>query len=346
MAGFVARKSGFFTVGDLMLSVVKDMKDNGFNIVHPAAWVEPTVAADRQNFTVLMEAGQNVDPLNPATGNKQPWRIRLQVYDSYTAGLVVGTQISLPDNGNQSWMVNGTDTIGPIGAIGEYYTEGTGINRKPKPATSAASGEGFINRKYRVTTSGAGSIDLSTSYPMSYYLAITPRGFFLSVWEDYTTDTSAIPHAWILVQRPVDRKTGMVITTGKAPVFCLCSVAGVISKIVVRESDVLRPSNPYDATKDTVNSAAVINALEQVAVSEDNKYVVSFPSRLNTPRYAYTYELDMIGYTSADVVAENTQIPLRVYGEASDRKFVAMHASKSNNTGMRIVALTQGGGIS
>lgn len=340
MTGFVVRRSGFVTAGELMISVVTDMVANGFKAISPANWVPPVLPTEKQKFFITMEAGEAVDPLNAtALPNKQPWRIRLEVLDQYTATFVVGSQLTLPDNGQQSWLVASSDTAGPLGVVGGNYTDGTGVNRKPNITDIK---QGFLNRKNRVM---AGSVDLSASYPLSYYLAITPRGVFLDVWEDLTTDTLAIPHAWILVQRPVDRKTGVVITTGKAPVFAVMSVGGTISKMVVRESDVLRPSISYDATVDTINSAAVINANEQVAISENNQYVISFPARLNTPRYAYTYELDMLGYTSSDVVAENTYLPLRVYGEAADRRFVAMHASKPNNAGMRIIALNQGGGI-
>lgn len=337
MTGFVVRRSGFVTVGELMTSVVNDLTTNGFTAIFPTPWVAPVTP---QKWSVTLEASESVDPLNAtAIPNKQPWRMRVEVYDQYTASLVVGSQLSLPNTGAQSWLVSGSDTAGPLGVVGGKYTQGTGINRSPLPTDVK---QGFLNRKNRVM---AGAVDLSASYPMSYYICITPRGVFIDVWEDLTTDTLAIPHAWLLVQRPVDRKTGGVITTGKAPVFALMSVGGTISKMVVRESDVLRPSELYDATLDTTNSAAVINAVEQVAISENNQYVVSFPARLNTPRYAYTYELDMVGYTSSDVVAENTYLPLRVYGEAADRRFVAMHANKPNNAGMRIVALNQGGGI-
>lgn len=337
MTGFVVRRSGFVTVGELMASVVTDLVANGFKAIFPTPWAPPVTP---QKWAVTLEATETVDPLNAtAVTNKQPWRIRLETYDQYTASLVVGSQLSLPDTGAQSWLVDKSDTAGPLGVVGGKYTNGTGINRTPLITDIK---QGFLNRKNRVM---AGAVDLSASYPMSYYMCITPRGMFLDVWEDLTTDTLAIPHAWLLVQRPVDRKTGAVVVTGKAPVFALMSVGGVISKMVVRESDVLRPSELYDATTDTTNSAAVINAVEQVAISEGNQYVVSFPARLNTPRYAYTYELDMLGYTSSDVVAENTYLPLRVYGEAADRRFVAMHANKPNNAGMRIVALNQGGGI-
>ena len=225
--------------------------------------------------------------------------------------------------------------------------------------------QGFINRSHRVwqgvnadfdrSKIGAKPAkpaqptdptkDLSASYPMSYYLAITPRGMFLSVWEGGPSDVNGMYYSWVLVQRPVDRDTGAVITTGKAPLFCVNSVGNKINRFVVREADVIRALDPVDACIDTADNAAIINDKVQVAVSEDNQYVVSFPSRLNTPRYAYTYELDMIGYTAATVVQQNTEIPLTLYNEPTPRKYISMHSNIENGNGMRIVALLEGGGI-
>lgn len=274
-----------------------------------------------------------------------------------------------------------TEILGSFGVVGANYTPlykgQTSINDATDPffLDEAAvrphylkPNEGIINRARRVWTSltikdttGGGSTsvipaeklpvlaspedDLSASYPMSYYLAITPRGFFLSIWEGVASDTDGKYFSWVLVQRPVDRDTGQTITTGKAPVFCVNSVGNTVNRFVVREADIVRATEIYSATEDTVDCTAIINDKVQVAVSEDNQYVVSFPSRLNTPRFAYTYELDMIGYTSASVVAHNAEIPLTLYNEAQPRNYIAMHANQPNGNGMRIVALKKGGGI-
>lgn len=187
--------------------------------------------------------------------------------------------------------------------------------------------------------------DMSATYPMSYHLAITDHGIFLAVWEGSMADASGEKFSWICVQRPVDRDTGEVITTGKAPVFCVNSVGNNIRRFVVRESDRFDSTEAVSAVKDGPDYAAIINDKLQVGVSEDNTYVVNFPSRLNTPRYAYTYELDMIGYTSASVVANETDIPVKIYGEQDERIYYGMFANKENNNGMRIVALQSGGGI-
>lgn len=224
--------------------------------------------------------------------------------------------------------------------------------------------QGFINRAHRVwqgvgqqlepTTTATylpwpvypgTEKDMGETYPMSYHLVLTDHGMFLAVWEGSMADASGEKFSWICVQRPVDRDTGETITTGKAPVFCVSSVGNEVRRFVVRESDRFDATPAISAVKDGPDYAAIINDKLQVGVSEDNTYVVNFPSRLNTPRYAYTYELDMIGYTSASVVANETDIPVKIYGEQDERIYYGMFANQANNNGMRIVALQSGGGI-
>lgn len=227
--------------------------------------------------------------------------------------------------------------------------------------------EGFINRKNKVwvgittspaAASGAGqpaevpptkptdpNQDISASFPMSYHLIVTDRGIFLAVWEGAISDANGKDFSWLLVQRPVDRDSGETIVDGKAPVFCVNSVGNIIRRFVVREQDRTDVSASVIATVDSADASAIINSKKQVGVSEDNTYVVNFPSRLNTPRYAYTYELDMIGYTSASVVSNDTEIPVKLYGEDDARTYFGMFANQLDNNGMRIVALQTGGGV-
>jgi hypothetical protein len=342
VSGFYVRRSGYTHVGELMLAVIADMTANGFVTRFPAVWTPPVDPTGRAKFKVVLEAGPTVDPLNEtALQNKQPWRIQIEVFDKHTAGVVTGSQQALRTDGTSSFSINAGKLKGPQGAIGGFYTKGiTLADISPDPTKPA---EGFLNRTSRVVL---GAIDLADSFPMTYSLSITPRGVALCVWEDYVSDSGAAAISWFVVQRPVDRTSGATVVAGKAPVFCLSGVNNLINRFVVRESDVLKPSDPVDATKDSDYNNAIINGMEQVAISEGNRYVVAFPSRLNTTRYAYTYELDMLGYTSADVVSENTDVPLTVYGEATPRKYVSLLANGANNTGMRIVSIKEGGGIS
>lgn len=342
-SGFYVRRSGYTHVGELMLAVIADLTSNGFTVKFPTTWTPPVGDPARAKFKVTLEAGPTVDPLNSVeVGNKQSWRLQIEVFDKFTAGLTAGSQQALRDDGSASYAINGTALKGPQGALGGFYTK-----TPTTPATITVDPtkpeEGFISRSTRVQL---GAADLSESFPMTYHLCITPRGIMLCVWEDFVSDSGANAISWFLIQRPVDRADGKAVITGKAPVFAIYGVNGKIKRFVVRESDVLRPSDAVDATIDTDYYNAIINGLEQVAISEGNKYVVSFPSRLNTTRYAYTYELDMLGYTSADVVSENTDVPLSVYKEVTPRTYVSLLANGANNTGMRIVALKLGGGIS
>jgi len=273
-----------------------------------------------------------------------------------------------------------TRLVGAKGIVGADYTP----PRKAKSASSQVDKdfftdqsefaphwnnptEGFINRRNKVwldiistTPPGIGgnvaaevlpvyptdpTKDISNTYPLSYYLAITDRGVFLSIWQGSVTDMQGQDFSWLLVQRPVKRDTGLVVTEGKAPVFCVNSVGNQINRFVVRESDVTDASAIISAVTDTKDGTAIINDKKQVGVSENNQYIVNYPSRLNTPRYAYTYELDMIGFASATVISGTTEVPQTLYGEAQPRTYLGMHSNLPANNGMRIVALKLGAGI-
>lgn len=383
--GIAIRKEGFTTAGKVTLAVINDMIANGFKAIFPVdvggAFLPPT-GPNAENFTVTLEAGPNVDPLNPlvpgATPN-QPWRVNFRVTDNATMGIVVGSPIALPSDGSLPYttdLITETTTttvriVGSRGIVGEDYTPYKVNSLSNKPYFPDADKfqphwknqtEGFINRRTKVwvdaVTQGSGVIetppvyptdptkDVSATYPMSYYLAITPRGFFLSIWQGASTNVAGTDFSWVLVQRPVKRDTGEVVIDGKAPVFCVSSVGNQINRFVVREADLVDASIISSAVIDTKDYTAIINDKKQIGVSENNQYIVNYPSRLNTPRYAYTYELDMIGYTSATVVAGTTEVPQTLYGEPGDpRKYIGMHANQLNNNGMRIVALLSGGGI-
>jgi hypothetical protein len=89
----------------------------------------------------------------------------------------------------------------------------------------------------------------------------------------------------------------------------------------------------------------IINSQPQVVIAENNRYIVVFPNGLNTPRYMYTEELDMVAYTSADVISHYSDISMTVYNEATPRVYKAMQSNGLNNTGMRILMIRKGAGI-
>lgn len=346
------------------------------------AYVKPT-GPTAEKFIVILEAGPTVDPLNPAVPvvgqPNQPWRVAFHVTDNATMGVFVGSAPALPASGQLPFttasVIETTTTttriVGAKGIVGADYTPPKVSQQANLPYFVDAAAfaphwnqktEGFINRRTKVwvgaiTNSAAAQTetppvyptdptkDVSATFPMTYYLAITDRGFYLSIWEGSASDMNGSNFSWVLVQRPVKRDTGAVVVEGKAPVFCVSSVGNEINRFIVREVDVTDASAIISATEDSKDGTAIINDKKQVGVSENNQYIVNYPSRLNTPRYAYTYELDMIGYASATVISGTTEVPQTLYGEATPRTYIGMHSNLPANNGMRIVALKQGAGI-
>lgn len=106
---------------------------------------------------------------------------------------------------------------------------------------------------------------------------------------------------------------------------------GVIQKFIVREADILRPTTPEDATSNSDRRSAWINDRQQLTRIEHRpdsdtvnagsfvlagaKYVLLFPSRITTPRFRYSHDLDMIAYTSSDVLAPQLSVSINVYNE-------------------------------
>jgi hypothetical protein len=355
MPGFVVERHGYANAGDMMKDVITDMLANGFTQVLDGGVTAFNKASVTYPLRVCMEASGDVDPLNAtAVTVKQPWRVMIDVLQGTSGGaapesvfMYAATPLQLGGrNPSPERNANGDTTVDIIGNVGNSltdelvtFTAATGAVVTKVPSGSDYPLRMFISRNQRVGTAGAG-------YPLSYRLVITNRGFWLGTWEEANTAETAAGFSWVLVQRPVDRTTGAVLTTGKAPVFCVCSTGGAINQFVVRESDILRPGKRRSAIVNEIDSEAIINGQPQVALSEDGKYIVTFPSRLNTSRYRYPHELDMIGITSADVVSQFSDVPLTVYGEAQPRSYKALHSNSTANTGMRILVLQQGGGIS
>lgn len=342
MTGYVIEKNGFTKASALIADVISELIDNGFTQEFPVTPFDPETAGDQ--FSVTLEASELVDPLNdPAlvlAGTAQPWRIRFEAISKDLISVIVATPLQLPDDGTFAKETNtGGAFVDIIGAIGGVATAGT--------ITAANLDSGFINRETRIGPNG-------NSYPMSYYLSISPRGMYLGAWEDAISAETSSNFNWFLVQRPVNRDTGEAIITGKAPLWCVNYTNKKAYQFVVRESDILRPGLRRSGSVNQEDSEAVLNLDAQVRLTEDGKYVVNFPSRLNSSRYRYPHELDMIGMTSADVVAQFADIEIEVYGENDGaeptpnlvpRTYHALHSTGTANTDMRVLVLKLGGGI-
>ena len=200
-----------------------------------------------------------------------------------------------------------------------------------------------------------GKVGDFSAHPLSYRITISDHGIAFAMWGE-AYDSDGQDQAWFCVQRMVDKDTGAVIVDGLSPLYCVFSLAGnsdqdptnahdQIMYLVVRESDVTAPTLPRSAVTDTADSTRIINNKEQVAIGEDEKFIVHFPNGLSTQRYGYPHELDMISYTSADAVSQSNEIELTFYGESTPRKYVGLGANASFNRGMRMLMITEAEGI-
>jgi hypothetical protein len=121
-----------------------------------------------------------------------------------------------------------------------------------------------------------------------------------------------------------------------------------IWRFVVREFDVLKPTDVHKfATKHQTDSNAVINPLEQLAITDENRFIITFPTGLTTQRYMYPKEeMDMICFSSAEVVAESSNVPMTTYlyngTNVDQRRYQGMRSTMAFGNGMRLLVLVNG----
>lgn len=300
---------------EVVENLMTDMAANGFT--------EVGGETDFDGVTIAtFEPTTQVDSLSVS----QPWRVRVQVTDGVTGNIKfnVGTPTQLPDDRS-------------VALTGSSFESGALI----------FGSDPLVKGSQYYPLGGA----TPESQPLSSILNVSDHGVSWCIWAEGTQRFS-----WFVIQRPVDNASGTPLVTGKAPVFCVFSSDGGdgevsnasnqnIKRITVRESDIHKPSSAVEACRHSRDYNAIINPLQQISISEGNNYVLTFPNGLNTSRFVYKEELDMLAYTSADVLAESAIVNMTVYGEGSPRTYRAINANGDFNTGMRILFLTGGGGI-
>lgn len=295
---------GFVDSQVLANTIISDLIAGGFVLKFPAIYT-PTV------YKATLETSITVDPL-AAT---QPWRIHIDASTINIIRIVAGTSIQLPDDG--------TVAVDPDSSIVGHLGTGTTTLKD------------FIDRD--------GYLDQNAA-PMTYKLTTAPQGVALAIWEPGTDFVFPIM-SYFTIQRSVNNRDGSIRQTGKSPVYCLYginrSATALVNKFVVRESDIIRPTDSVDATIDTADSFKSIGVNTIVAVTEDSNYVIFFPNGLNTQRYAYPQDdLDLIAYTSADVISTGSTCSLPVYNEPFYRTYDCLLSNLTDNTGMRILILS------
>ena len=126
---------------------------------------------------------------------------------------------------------------------------------------------------------------------------------------------------------------------------------GRFRRFIVREKDILKPWDRHVfAGISEIDSAAVLNTLEQLALNEDGQLVIQFPNRLGSQRYFFTgKELDLIAFSDGGAVGQDTLITSDRFSSPNTtdkrRLYKALMSTKPYGNGMRVMALVAGFGI-
>ena len=112
-------------------------------------------------------------------------------------------------------------------------------------------------------------------------------------------------------------------------------------RYVVREIDSVKPWDKHVyAGLNSIDSHAVINPLEQLAFNEEGKLIIHFPTRLSNQRFIFgSSELDMVAFTDAGAVAEDSYTESTRYGDNLKRYYKGFMSTRPFGNGMRIMLL-------
>lgn len=322
-----AIKHGYTSQVVMAHDIAKVMIAAGYTLVSQDGAETSTLtppADGAKTIKLVLDSSASVDPCFTAG---QVYRILLNVdTESGDFDVCVATPIQIKVNGDVSkYPVSSGGNMGRLTANGSTSESG--------------SDNAWFSAKLATGTSTSGTPDLAAT-PQSLMVVVAKHGLAVMRWtEGY--DDSGKAFSWFCVQRGVN-SSGEAHTLKKAPLWCLYSVAGTkVFQFVVRESDVNAPTQPKPAEVDDKDTNRIINVNQQISITEDEKFNLSIPRDLTTQRYFYPLELDLIGYTSSDVISQYSEAPVRMYGEAADRVYKAMNANGEKNTNMRVLFLVK-----
>ena len=376
--------TGFDDQRKLYRAIAQDLVQGGMVLVSVDGDSSRTDPANipEDVATLVLAATPTMDPL----ADDQPWRLCFKLTKD-TVRAYAATPLQILDDGTVS--VSGKNTISAggtpgvpassaafpfySGTIGNYRPEVAGTGTTP---TDIAQRDTYFYHRGLIGDKDVlakGSMQFAvdpnpanlfladqSATPFSYAVSVSAHGIAV-VTNVEAQDDLGCRQNWFCIQRAIN-PDGSVVVTGKAPLFCLYSCYGGgsadantvvplgIMRFTVREADLNAPAPATSAVAHTPDSNAVMNPIQQVTFNENNRYDFRFPAGLNTHRHSYPYEIDMIGYGSADVSSQRIGIEVQVYGEVNGgqpllRKYRAQAANCPRNTGMRLFLLEQGGGI-
>lgn len=326
MAGKIYERKKLQSLADVVSGLFTDLKAAGLTQILPAsnAAFNPTSGAGKFVF----ESTAAINPVH----TKQPYRILVDLDGaSASAGRIrvaIANPQQITNNGATTSSPGATDSNGQrvYGQLGAAYS------RSPSQL-----GDAFVTRNLANVVYDAGTT-------VSYQLVVADHGITFFMWEDASDANPR--YSFFCVQSPVSKADGKALVNSNSPIFVVYDADNTgLKKFVLSEVDVARPTASVPADSDTTNSNAIVNSKDQVAIARGNQYLITLPSRLNTDRYVYTEELDLFAYTSADIIGETSEVPVKLYGETANRVYRAMKSNGANSSGMRLLTLVDGGGV-
>lgn len=321
-------RQGITSVPLMIANIVTDLILGGMELEFAFKGSSPASAPAEDVTKYVLKASSTIDPLFES----QAWRLVIHVEgNSYT--YFACTTIQVLDDGDVA-ATGGHSKSGAM-VVDNNLEEAFFFTRNPKNPTWSVHSE---------LPDNVGP----EAVPLSSLVSCSDHGFVISTWAE-GQDNRGDCFNWVSIQRPVT-DDGTVITEGKAPLFCVFSQNGGGSKVsldtiepngilkfVVMESDISAPTKPVSAVVPMPDSHPIINPIQQVAIAETFEYVMNFPKGLNTHRYYYEASLDMLAFTSADVISSGSTDNITLFGESTKREYRSLNANSLNNRGMRLL---------
>ncbi|QYW03460.1 hypothetical protein pEaSNUABM14_00159 [Erwinia phage pEa_SNUABM_14] len=303
----------------LTRDLVAKLITSGFALVAVDGKAGTTVTPTGKSFYLLASA--SVDPL----------------YTSQKWGIILTA-----DNANKQMSVN---VLPDLQVDAEDYTAAmrSATVQVGRMAKSGLLTSFFIDQIADWKMDAAADI---TAYPLTYDLVVTDHGVALHVNAE-GFDNTGTAFSWFVVQRGVqegDTKPG-----DQSPLFAVFSCGGglagdpdtlkpeSIQRYVVIENGIYAATVPVSAVQASADCGPIINPMQQVMIAEGNRAIVLFPQMINTQRYVYFATLDMLGYTSADVLSSGSQVQLNPLKAADKTVYQGMNANGKDNRGMRLM---------
>ena len=183
------------------------------------------------------------------------------------------------------------------------------------------------------------------AYPISVFISVTNHGIALCVWAESVTNLGTA-FSWFCIQRPLS-SLGAVLET--SPLVCVFSSGGGVDgnpdvldadgvqMFTVIEKDIGAATFHKSAVAFGPDSVPVINPLQQVALTRENKVLVFVAQSYNKARHVIPMQLDMLAYTSADVLSAGSQQNIKFAFSQSQIPYIALNANGKDQRGMRVL---------